>query len=47
MVPSTTTVIRRSEDGGLVAVPYSVAYREWLEPAAVVERILTAREEGA
>ena len=28
-----TTVIRRREDG-LTAVPYSRAYREWLEPAA-------------
>jgi hypothetical protein len=31
---SLTTVIRRTGDGGLEAVPYSVAYREWLEPAA-------------
>ncbi len=30
---SLTTVIRRREDG-LVAVPYSEAYREWLVPAA-------------
>jgi len=30
---STTTVIRREGDR-LVAVPYSTAYREWLEPAA-------------
>jgi hypothetical protein len=28
------TVIRRHEAGGLVAVPYAEAYREWLEPAA-------------
>jgi hypothetical protein len=27
------TVVRR-KDGGLIAVPYSVAYREWLEPCA-------------
>jgi hypothetical protein len=30
---STVTVIRR-RGGGLVAVPYSQEYREWLEPAA-------------
>jgi hypothetical protein len=30
---SLHTVIRRTEDG-LTAVPYSEAYREWLEPAA-------------
>ena len=30
---SLTTLIRRQE-GGLVAIPYSEAYREWLEPAA-------------
>lgn len=28
------TVIRRTEDGGLKAIPYSEYYREWLEPAA-------------
>lgn len=28
------TAIRRGEDGGLTAVPYSEHYREWLEPAA-------------
>lgn len=31
---SLHTVIRRTEDGGLEAVPYSEAYREFLEPAA-------------
>lgn len=31
---SLFTVVRRGEDGGLEAVPYSEAYREWLEPAA-------------
>ena len=35
---STTTVIRRGADGGLVAVPYSEAYRELLEPAAALLR---------
>ena len=28
------TVIRRTEEGGLKAIPYSEHYREWLEPAA-------------
>ena len=28
------TVIRRNADGGLIAVPYSQAYRKWLAPAA-------------
>jgi hypothetical protein len=32
------TVIRRTEDGGLEAIPYSVHYREWLEPAAELMR---------
>ncbi|GJL93359.1 dipeptidyl-peptidase 3 family protein [Hyphococcus sp.] len=32
------TVIRRTEDGGLQAIPYSVQYREWLEPAAQLMR---------
>src|SRR3546814_9459766 len=27
-------VIRRTPEGGLKAVPYSVEYKEWLEPAA-------------
>ncbi|MEQ8935998.1 MAG: hypothetical protein RIE56_09440 [Amphiplicatus sp.] len=31
------TVIRR-EEGGLVAIPYSEHYREWLEPAAALLR---------
>jgi hypothetical protein len=31
---STVTVIRRGPDGGLVAVPYSREYAEWLKPAA-------------
>jgi hypothetical protein len=32
------TVIRRTEDGGLEAIPYSVAYAEFLEPAAALLR---------
>lgn len=32
------TVIRRTDDGGLKAIPYSVHYREWLEPAAALMR---------
>ncbi len=32
------TVIRRTDDGGLKAIPYSVHYREWLEPAAQLMR---------
>src|SRR3546814_18532414 len=31
---SLYTVIRRTPEGGLKAVPYSVEYKEWLEPAA-------------
>lgn len=31
---SLHTVIRRTDDGGLEAVPYSEAYKEFLEPAA-------------
>lgn len=31
---SPYTVIRRTDDGGLKAVPYSVEYKEFLEPAA-------------
>lgn len=32
------TVIRRTDDGGLKAIPYSAHYREWLEPAAALMR---------
>ncbi|WDI30295.1 hypothetical protein PUV54_10030 [Hyphococcus flavus] len=32
------TVIRRDGEGGLVAIPYSEHYREWLEPAAQLMR---------
>jgi len=35
---STVTVIRRGKDGGLVAVPYSQEYAQWLKPAAKVLR---------
>lgn len=35
---SLYTVIRRTGDGGLTAVPYSEAYSEWLEPAAELLR---------
>ena len=30
------TVIRRDENGGLTAIPYSVYYKQWLEPAAAL-----------
>ncbi|MCM8730500.1 hypothetical protein ACFO8O_05895 [Hephaestia sp. GCM10023244] len=33
---SLYTVIRRTPEGGLKAVPYSVEYKEWLEPAAAL-----------
>ena len=39
---SLTTVIRRTEEGDLTAVPYSEEYRQWLEPAA--ERLRAAAE---
>ena len=32
------TIIERTEDGGLKAVPYSVAYSKWLKPAAAKMR---------
>ena len=35
---STFTEIRRGQDGGLVAVPYSREYAEWLKPAAKLLR---------
>lgn len=35
---STFTVIRRGKDGGLVTVPYSQEYAEWLKPAAKLLR---------
>ena len=36
------TVIRRTDDGGLEAIPYSEHYAEWLEPAAA--KLLEASE---
>lgn len=38
MFTSGYTLIRRSDDGGLKAIPYSVHYRQWLEPAAQLMR---------
>jgi hypothetical protein len=35
---STVTVIRRGQDGKLIAVPYSREYAEWLKPAAALLR---------
>ena len=35
---STVTAIHRGPDGGLVAVPYSKEYAEWLKPAAKLLR---------
>src|SRR4051812_5972533 len=35
---STVTVIRHGKEGGLVAVPYSQEYAEWLKPAAKLLR---------
>lgn len=43
---STVTVIRRDGDR-LIAVPYSVAYREWLEPAARLLREAAAKTSNA
>ncbi|MFC0204155.1 dipeptidyl-peptidase 3 family protein [Novosphingobium soli] len=43
---SPYTVVRR-EGGKLVAVPYSVAYREWLEPAARLLEQAAARTSNA
>ena len=41
------TVIRRGENGGLVAIPYSDYYREWLEPAAALLRQAADRTTNA
>ncbi len=43
---STVTVVRRRE-GGLVAVPYSKEYAEWLEPAAKLLRQAAAETGNA
>ncbi|REJ81139.1 MAG: hypothetical protein DWQ36_10590 [Acidobacteria bacterium] len=39
---SLYTVVRRGPEAGLVAEPYSVVYREWLEPAAALLRSAAA-----
>jgi hypothetical protein len=44
---STVTVVRRGADGGLVAVPYSQAYAEWLKPAAKLLREAAALAKNA
>ncbi|MEE4207662.1 MAG: hypothetical protein V2I43_00155 [Parvularcula sp.] len=44
---SPYTVIHRTEDGGLKAVPYSEAYAEWLAPAAELLREAAAKSENA
>ena len=40
------TVIRRTQDGSLTAVPYSVEYKEFLEPAAKLMREAAALSEN-
>jgi hypothetical protein len=44
---STVTVIRRGPDGGLVAIPYSQEYAEWLKPAARLLREAAALAKNA
>jgi hypothetical protein len=44
---STVTVIRRGPDGGLVAVPYSKEYAEWLKPSAKLLREAAAMTRNA
>ena len=44
---STITEIRRGKDGGLVAVPYSREYAEWLKPAAALLREAAALTSNA
>jgi peptidase M49-like protein len=44
---STVTVVRRAPNGGLVAVPYSREYAEWLEPAARLLREAAALTSNA
>ncbi|WP_409432799.1 dipeptidyl-peptidase 3 family protein [Litorimonas sp. RW-G-Af-16] len=41
------TVIRRNAEGGLIAVPYREAYKEFLEPAAALLREAAALSENA
>lgn len=44
---STVTVIRRGQDGGLVAIPYSKEYAEWLKPSAKLLREAAALTHNA
>ena len=44
---STVTVVRRGPDGGLVAVPYSKEYAEWLKPSAKLLREAAALTHNA
>lgn len=44
---SLTTVIKRSAEGGLLAVPYHEEYREWLAPAAAKLREAADQTENA
>ncbi|MFL6232967.1 MAG: dipeptidyl-peptidase 3 family protein [Thermoanaerobaculia bacterium] len=44
---STVTVIRRTPNGGLVTVPYSHEYAEWLKPAAKLLREAAALTHNA
>ncbi|HET9212165.1 MAG TPA: peptidase [Thermoanaerobaculia bacterium] len=44
---STVTVIRRGPDGGLMTVPYSREYAEWLKPAAKLLREAAALTHNA
>jgi len=44
---STVTVIRRGQDGGLTAVPYSREYAAWLKPAAQLLREAAAMTSNA
>jgi len=44
---STVTVVRRGPDGGLVTIPYSREYAEWLKPAARLLREAAALAKNA
>lgn len=44
---STVTVVRRGPDGGLIAVPYSQEYAQWLKPAAKLLREAAALTHNA
>ncbi len=41
------TVIRRTDDGGLTAIPYHIEYAEYLKPAAALMREAAAMTENA